>query len=96
MKKSECTKENILSAEKERDFARVVRNHPQWKRSDEGKGSHVKEFYQTPDGEQMIPWAAHSGEVSIGVRRSFARIMISIGLLVLPFACAGALMLLVR
>ena len=44
----------------------------------------------------MIPWAAHSGEVSIGVRRSFARIMISIGLLVLPFACAGALMLLVR
>jgi hypothetical protein len=93
MKSDTCSKENILSAEKERDFARVVRNHPSWQRSDSGKGSHVKEFYQTDSGEQMIPWAAHSGEVSIGVRRSFARIMLALGLLVLPFICVGAILL---
>ena len=92
MKRNDCSKENILSAEKERDFARVVRNHPNWQRSEDGKGSHIKEFYQTNSGEQMIPWAAHSGEVSIGVRRSFSRIMLAIGLLVLPFICVGVIL----
>jgi hypothetical protein len=91
MSQDECTKENILAAAKERDFARVVRSHSKWLRTDEGKGSHVKEFYRRADGgEQMVPWAAHHGEVSIGVRRSFVRIMMAAGLLLLAFGCAIA------
>lgn len=34
MSKKACNKENILAADKERDFERVVQNHPKWLRQE--------------------------------------------------------------
>jgi hypothetical protein len=87
MAKKACTKENILAAGKEREFETVVQNHPKWLRQESGKGSHRKEIYRLDNGEAGIPWAAHHGEVSIGVRRSFVRRMVGLGLLAVPLIC---------
>lgn len=88
MAKTQCTRENLLNADKERDFQRVAQSHDKWLRQEQGKGSHLLEVYAVDNGERRIPWASHRGEVSIGVRRDFVRRLIGIGLLVLPFLCA--------
>lgn len=36
-KKHECTKENLLNADKARDFQRIARNHPKWLRWEPGR-----------------------------------------------------------
>ncbi len=81
----------ILDARKERDFRRAVEsinNFDEWRH---GSGSHVKGVFvrgQSPNQERLtFPYAAHGGEVSPGVRRSWVKWLIAMGLILFILAC---------
>ena len=88
-KKHECTRENLMRAQKARDFQRVAQSHPAWLRQESGKGDHRIEYYELPNGGELRnPWDGSHGVVSIGVRHSFVRLLIQYGLLMLTVAAA--------
>ncbi|MCL4553104.1 MAG: hypothetical protein M1305_06095 [Candidatus Marsarchaeota archaeon] len=49
-KKHECTRENLMRAQKARDFQRVAQSHPASLRQEPGKGDHKHEVYENPNG----------------------------------------------
>ena len=79
----------IKGAAKERDFRHAVEGVNGFSHWEKGNGSsHHIGVYDTPDGgKHRYPYAAHNGEVSIGVRASWVRFLTAIGLLVVIFAC---------
>ena len=93
-KKHECTRENLLNADKARDFQRVAQSHPKWLRHESGKGDHKIEYYELPNGDVLRnSWDGSHGEVSIGVRKEFVRKLIRNGLLILVVAAAVIILL---
>ena len=43
-KKHECTRANLMRAQKARDFQRVAQSHPAWLHQESGKGDHKIEY----------------------------------------------------
>jgi hypothetical protein len=93
-KKHECTRENLMRAYKARDFQRIAQSHPAWLRQESGKGDHKIEYYEAPKGDEIRnPWDGSHGEVSIGVRHMFVRVLVQNGLLVLATVIATIMLL---
>ena len=83
--------DEIKHASKERDFRHVIESTKGFKRWERGKGSHVRAVSEK-DGREIksIPYAAHSGEISSGVRRSFAAWLKAAGFIILTILLACA------
>ena len=85
--------DEILRAEKERDFRRSIEKVEGFFGWEHGKGSHVKAVFKKGEGEDTRyptqPYAAHGGEVSKGVRRSFVRWLKEQGFIILLLLFAG-------
>jgi len=80
----------ILRAEKERDFRRAIEGIEGFVGWKQGKGSHVKAVFQAGGDENKVesapPYAAHHGEVSKGVRRSIVKWLKNLGLIIFLLA----------
>src|SRR5712691_9067713 len=87
------TEEEIKHASKERDFRRVIESVKGFRRWERGKGSHVRAVFEKDEREiKSIPYAAHGGEISPGVRRSFAAWLKAAGFIILLVILAYATM----
>lgn len=81
----------ILNARKERNFRRAIESIDKFSEWRQGSGSHVKGVFErgTPPNQERLtfPYAAHGGEVSPGVRRSWIKWLIAMGLILFILAC---------
>ena len=93
-KKQRDVHTELLDAKKARDFQRAAQSVPGWQRQESGKGDHKHEVYETANGGELRnPWDAEHGEVSIGVRHKFVRLLVKHGLLILVVVAAIIILL---
>ena len=83
------TRHELKSAAKEREFRHAVEDVKGFSHWEKGNGSshHIGVFETSDGGKHRYPYAAHDGEVSIGVRASWVRFLVGIGLLLVIFMC---------